>query len=275
MKFDFKNEFINEVLITLGKKAYPKFGNIVILAGGAGSGKGFVTQNLLGIEGKILDVDALKVFAMKSPMLNDKVMKQMGVSLKDIDLKNPKNVSVVHKIVKDLGISDKKQRRLFDTIAASNPERKPNIIFDVTLDDIQKLIDIIMDTAELGYAKENIHIVWVVNDVKVALTQNQERSRVVPEDILIDTHEGAALTMKKIVNMGSKIKKYMDGAIVFAFNKKGQDSAIKASETGGFYVVDSAYVKVKEAGKKINLETLEGNIIDKIKKYTPTIDTWG
>jgi len=27
---------MNEVLITLGKKAYPKFGNIVILAGGAG-----------------------------------------------------------------------------------------------------------------------------------------------------------------------------------------------------------------------------------------------
>ena len=31
-----------EKLITFGGKAYPKFGNVVIMAGGAGSGKGFV-----------------------------------------------------------------------------------------------------------------------------------------------------------------------------------------------------------------------------------------
>lgn len=30
---------LQEALITFGGKAYPKFGNIVILAGGAGSGK--------------------------------------------------------------------------------------------------------------------------------------------------------------------------------------------------------------------------------------------
>lgn len=33
------SQFISEALITFGKSAYPKFGNIVILAGGAGSGK--------------------------------------------------------------------------------------------------------------------------------------------------------------------------------------------------------------------------------------------
>ena len=33
---------LQEALITFGGKPYPKFGNIVILAGGAGSGKGFI-----------------------------------------------------------------------------------------------------------------------------------------------------------------------------------------------------------------------------------------
>jgi hypothetical protein len=57
------SQFISEALITFGKSAYPKFGNIVILAGGAGSGKGFQKNNLLGIEGTNIDVDAIKELA--------------------------------------------------------------------------------------------------------------------------------------------------------------------------------------------------------------------
>ncbi len=55
---------IDEALITFGGKAYPKFGQVVILAGGAGSGKGFVNSNLLGIDGKVFDVDALNGLAI-------------------------------------------------------------------------------------------------------------------------------------------------------------------------------------------------------------------
>ena len=36
------NNELNEKLITFGGKAYPKFGNVVLLAGGAGSGLGGV-----------------------------------------------------------------------------------------------------------------------------------------------------------------------------------------------------------------------------------------
>ena len=38
---------LNEKLITFGGKAYPKFGNAVLLAGGAGSGKGFVKETII------------------------------------------------------------------------------------------------------------------------------------------------------------------------------------------------------------------------------------
>jgi hypothetical protein len=48
-----------EKLITFGGQAYPKFGNIIIMAGGAGSGKGFVLGTLVGAEGKVFDVDEL------------------------------------------------------------------------------------------------------------------------------------------------------------------------------------------------------------------------
>lgn len=57
-----------EKLITFGGEAYPKFGNIVLMAGGAGSGKGFVLSNLVGLEGKVFDVDELKTLASKTPV---------------------------------------------------------------------------------------------------------------------------------------------------------------------------------------------------------------
>lgn len=60
---------LSEKLITFAKQAYPKFGNIVIMAGGAGSGKGFIKDKLVGIEGFTFDVDALKTLAAKTPAI--------------------------------------------------------------------------------------------------------------------------------------------------------------------------------------------------------------
>lgn len=70
-----------EKLITFGGKAYPKFGNIVVMAGGAGSGKGFVLSNLVGMEGKVFDVDELKTLASKTPAIVKRIKAEMGVDL--------------------------------------------------------------------------------------------------------------------------------------------------------------------------------------------------
>ena len=77
-------EELLEKLITFGGKAYPKFGNVVIMAGGAGSGKGFVKDTLVGIEGYTFDVDELKRLAVASPMIQKRVKKEMGKDIKKI-----------------------------------------------------------------------------------------------------------------------------------------------------------------------------------------------
>jgi hypothetical protein len=101
------NEELNlllETLITFGGKAYPKFGNIVILAGGAGSGKGFIKDNLVGLEGMVFDVDHLKLMAGKSEKIRKKVMDEFGVDIAEIskNLRDPKNVSKLHEIIGDI-----------------------------------------------------------------------------------------------------------------------------------------------------------------------------
>jgi hypothetical protein len=77
MKF---KSYINEALITLANKR-PKYNNIVILAGGAGSGKGFINTNLLGIEGKTFDVDEIKRLGLKIGDLVDQDMAEYFIEV--------------------------------------------------------------------------------------------------------------------------------------------------------------------------------------------------
>ena len=84
---------------------------------------------------------------------------------------------------------------MYKSIILADKDRKPNIIFDVTLKNITKLSNISTALESIGYSKQNIHLVWIVNAVSVAIQQNRSRDRVVPEDILLDTHKGASTTM--------------------------------------------------------------------------------
>ena len=271
-------ETLLEKLITFGGKAYPNFGNVVIMAGGAGSGKGFVKDNLVGMEGFVFDVDKLKTLAAATPAIQKRIKDEMGVDIQDLanNLGNSENVSKLHGILGDyLKLDDRRLAAMYTSVMTANAERKPNLIFDVTLKDLRKLQNITRQVKALGYNSTNIHIVWVVNDVEVAIDQNAKRSRKVPVEILVNTHRGAANTMADILNMGTQLKSYMDGDIVFAFNKVGVDSEIAKSGRGGMTVVDANYFYVKRAGKGVTpVAKLEKDLRAKIQSYVPKNVEW-
>lgn len=273
------NEFyteINEALITVGKQAYPRFGHVVIMAGGAGSGKGFVQQNLLGVEGNTFDVDHIKTLAMKAPKMRTKVKDEFGTDIGTLNLKEPEDVFKLHAIIGDaLSIDDKKLKALYTSVFSAAQDRKPNLIFDVTLKDMRKLEKITYAVIELGYPKENIHIVWVVNDIEIAKSQNEKRSRMVPVEILVNTHKGVSSTMQDIIGLGRKIKKYLDGDIVFAFNKVGVDASLRTSSKGGKFIEKANYFYVKRSGKPpMSLAQVKAELGGKIASYVPKSVDW-
>ena len=271
-------QMLMEKLITFGGKAYPKFGNVVIMAGGAGSGKGFVQDRLVGLEGKSFDPDELKKLAGKSTLINKRVQDEFGVDLKDLGtkLRVPENVSKLHEIIGDaLNLPNRKEAAFFGSVMTAAADRKPNIIFDTTLKDAGKLQKLSRQVTTLGYDKKNIHIVWVVNDIEIAKKQNLERPRVVPTEILINTHRGASNTMGDILKMGEALRKYMDGDLVFAFNKIGVDSELVTSRKGGSYVKEADYVYIKRAGKSLPpLDKLNKAMLSKVKSYVPKNIDW-
>jgi hypothetical protein len=269
-------EGLFEKLITFGGKAYPKFNQVVIMAGGAASGKGFTQEKLMGIEGIVLDVDHVKKLAIDSTNLAARIKKETGDDIKDFDLKNPDQVARLHQLLSDeFKITKKYDQKVFAGILTAAPDRKPNIIFDVTLKDMSKMARLAVDIQKLGYSKENVHIVWVMNDVHVAIEQNKTRSRTVPIEILVATHEGAALTFKNLMAMGEGARSWADGDWYISFNKIGVDSELAKSENGGSYVVDANYIKVKKkGGTPMKATALDQEIIKKISDYIPNAETW-
>lgn len=267
---------LDEALITFGNKAYPKFNQVVILAGGAGSGKGFISGKLMGIEGQTLDVDHLKELAMASIKLASRIKDETGHDINNFDMKKPENVSTIHGLLSGKGgIIKANEKRIFTSVALAAPDRKPNLIFDVTLKDMKKVVQISKQVEMLGYDKGNVHLVWVMNDINVAMKQNKERSRVVPEDILVSTHEGAHMTIKKLLAMGEGTRSYLDGDMWIAFNKVGVDTDVVKSAAGGMYIKKANAIKIKQKGKAPTRATeLEAEIVQKIASYAPNSETW-
>jgi hypothetical protein len=286
---------LQEKLITFGGKAYPNFNQVVVLAGGAGSGKGFVLSNILGIEGRTFDVDEIKKAVMNSVKAKAMVLRDFGVDVSKLNLKDPENVRKLHEILAQTKLLKGNQQALFANLATlqGTNDRLPNLIFDVTLKEANKLSKISRDVMELGYKKEDIHLVWVINDINMARSQNAERDRVVPEDILLDTHVGANKTVLDLIQDSDSLRKSMDGDVWFAFNKfkvdatmkKSSDVKFKDAEVSGVlstkrvgqgaYIKDAVTLKVKAKGKATNGKSdISTRLLRKIKEYVPNSFEW-
>lgn len=111
---------MNEAGLSLNGRAYPKFNNVIIAAGGAGSGKGFVLNNVLLFKGKTFDGDALKTNILrfgskeesriwqeykKYAEIENEKGNHIKTNLNDLDLKDPVDVSVLHLFSKAKGMT--------------------------------------------------------------------------------------------------------------------------------------------------------------------------
>lgn len=270
---------LDEKVLIIGdnsrSQTYPKFNQILVLVGGGGSGKGFTFSKMIAFEGKKFDVDELKsnFLKFKPKTLVDAFEKETGRYVESIDLGNPDDVFLLHQFFKDHNLPEKSMNAFF--LNASTLKNKPNVIFDVTLKDLDKLKEI-SEYAELGgYDKKNISLVWVVNDINVAVVQNTARERKVPMKILLKTHEGASRTMKQIIEETNELRKYADGQIWLLWNKANVDSAFTKTKQGNLVLDRYGAVEVKKKGQAaIPFEEISSSVIEKINSYVPNTSQW-
>jgi len=282
------SQFLTEklLLISNGKK----YGQIVFLVGGAGSGKGFALSNFMEKEKfKVRDVDEWKSLLQRMARLEDDPvrwakMKDKGGSkitperykeIKDLDLRKPEDVLTFHKWVDALGIKSKTLDTMLAYTAGKDKGTLPNILFDITakvLNDIAKFMPQILSA---GYDPANIHIVWVLTNYTIALSNNMDikRGRIVPEDIMMWTHKGAAQTMFEYVQEKGR-KLAINGAIHVILNNR--ENTIYWGDKKGEkldVIKDFKYLTLKKRGKPMMKEkSIQKQLYQWIVDNIPTGD---
>jgi len=264
---------LDEKLIIVGKGK--RYGQIMFLAGGAGSGKGFAITNFLeGDKFKVRDVDEWKKALMKVGEL-----KKKWPEIRGLNLRKPEDVYKLHMFVKEKGIKDKTLDKMLGDARQTGAAKKgtlPNILFDMTLKDINEIKNVMPQLIETGYDKRNIHLTWVLTNYHVAVKNNADRARVVPSDILLQTHEGAAKTMVDILR--GKTPTGLDGAVNVILNNRentipftdSQDKIIKGSKSKQIVVKDFTYLNMKKEGKKFNnINAIQKQLFSWISKNVP------
>ena len=234
-------ERLDEKLITYNNRK--PYGQVVFLAGGAGSGKGFAGNHFIDNAGfKVRDVDEMKKQLQKLNRLGkidvETIIRKFGknikpadmelinkvfgletkkgkkVTLQNMNLKNPDHVSALHYLVKAMGLKDNSLMYLLQ--GKNNPETLPNIMFDITAKDLSDITDVIPQLVKAGYDAKNIHLTWILTNFVTAMKNNRTRSRMVPEDTLLKTHEGAANTVWSLVTRA--LPKGMNGRVDVILN---------------------------------------------------------
>ena len=244
-------QYLEEKLILYNQGK--RYGQIVFLAGGAGSGKGFAIRNFMEKEKfKVRDVDVWKEAFMKLADTTDKYPEIKGLSLK-----NPRDVMKIHKFVKDKGIKEKSLDLLLSDV---NVRNAPNVIFDITMKDANDIGDVLPRLLEAGYDPKNIHLTWVLTNYAIAIKNNQNRERVVADDIMLLSHEGAATSMYEVIK--GKIPRGLDGGVRVILNNRNNTipyvdpdtSKPMRTKQGDIIVKDFTYLTLKKEGKRIGPE---------------------
>ena len=268
---------LDEKLIMFNNGA--RYGQIVFLAGGAGSGKGFALANFMENDKfKVRDVDEWKAALLK---IND--LKGKYPEIKGLDLRKPADVFKLHTFTKKLKIKENTLTAMLNDIVRSGSAKKgtlPNIVFDITLKELSDMTDVLKLIEGIGYKAKDIHVNWVLTKYEVAVRNNQERPRIVPDDILLKTHKGAAQTMSEIVK--GKLPRGVDGQVnvilnnrentIPRLNKDGKVFVGKGQngKGGSIVVKDFTYLRLKKEGKPFSKEAVvQKQVFDWIKQNAP------
>ena len=280
-----------------------KYGQIVFLAGGAGSGKGFAIKHFMqGSEFKIRDVDELKIAFQKLDALGkfttqnlldkygDKIsdkdkeliqreLTDKNLKMGQLDLKTPTHVYILHVLIR---ATDVKNKTLDLMLAGAEKGQLPNLIFDSTFKEVSDMTDVLPKLFAAGYEPKNIHVSWVLTNYQIAIKNNKSRARVVPEDILLATHTGAAQTVYNLVT--TAMPPSVQGGVYVILNNPENTIFIVDPQTGKAYkdkkgnpvIKDFKYLTLKEPGKPAKKELdVKKQLLTWIKDNVPpgAVDT--
>lgn len=165
-----------------------KYGQVIFLVGGAASGKSTAIRKFIDAGSyKIINPDDTKALIAKAAAKGLPAFKE----LKGIDPNTPEGSQKLHKFILKTKISSKKAKLITPAGRGDKTKYLPNIMYDRTFSFAGEFKKISQSLIRAGYKAENIHVIYLMTDVKIALKRNRERDRTLPDDVIVQSTRGA------------------------------------------------------------------------------------
>lgn len=246
-----------------------KFGNIVVLGGGPGSGKNWVVNNITDIPNRyrVIDVDTIVEMAAKfNPPVFEKnfakfiqneypaiVSSDLLELLKNQGLigftKTDKTFvsGVLRKFIDDMGL---KTSLLTNTLKAATGNNKPNIAFNGTMRHLRSILIELNLLEQFGYTIEkSVDFVMVVTPEKQAIENVEKRnkgSRVVGKEFAIRARNDFNNNLLELLEGNSILSPFVRNIYV-VFNAKENVEYYSNDSTA---IKNFKYMKVKPTDSK-------------------------
>ena len=156
----------------------------IFLAGGPGSGKSRVANELFGIGRGFTNVSAGGLKLVNSDPAFEAQLKKSGIDPKDLGKIEKENPQLWKDITEKPGSPRDKGKKITDKMKAFYEEGRLGMIIDGTGDDIGKIKEKKDHAESLGY---DCYMVFVNTSLEVAQARNAMRDRVLPDNLLIPT----------------------------------------------------------------------------------------
>ena len=153
----------------------------IFLAGGPGSGKSRVANELFGIGKGLSQVTHSGLKSVNSDPAFEAQLKKSGINPKDLGKIEKENTELWNAITEDPNGERAKGKKITDKIKSFYEEGRLGMIIDGTGDDIGKIKAKKQHAESLGY---DCYMVFVNTSLEVAQYRNSKRSRTLPEDLV-------------------------------------------------------------------------------------------
>jgi predicted kinase len=200
------------------------------MAGGPGSGKSFVAQELFGIDKQLkssFGSAGLKV--VNSDPAFEQQLKKNGIDPKDLGRIEKEDPSLWDYITKSKGGPRDIAKQQMVMLKGFYEAGRLGMIIDGTGDDFDKIQRQKKEAENLGY---DTYMVFVNTSLEVALIRNAERDRTLPEDLVTASWKECQENMGKFQSLFGSGKftivdntEYKKGDYVFKHKKTGKTVA--------------------------------------------------
>jgi hypothetical protein len=172
----------------------------IFMAGGPGSGKSKVTDEIFGLGHGLSRVNAAGIKIVNSDTAFEQQLKKNGIDPKDLARIEKEEPEFWKKITEDPNGVRSLAKKTTERIKGFYEAGRLGMIIDGTGDDVEKIQRLKREAEAMGY---DTFMVFVNTSLEVAKHRNSMRSRVLPDNLLIPSWKECQNNLGKFQTMFS------------------------------------------------------------------------